>query len=119
MDRRTNRHTLRSHQSLMEALGKLLKRGIFNDISIHGIVDEADLTRATFYLHYSDKAALLEVFTDASYGKMLKKREITSSKCAGGPKAIALSVCEYPAKAASSPSGLSRMPLERSMIPGI
>ncbi len=119
MDQHVDRRALRSRQSLTEALGKLLKKRDFDSISVQEIVDEANLTRATFYLHYPDKTALLEALTSASYGKMLQKREITSSTCAGGLKAIALSVCEYLAKAASSSNGLSQMPLERSMIPGI
>ncbi len=119
MDQHADRRTLRSRHALIEALGKLLKKRDFDSISVQEIVDEANLTRATFYLHYPDKTALLEALTSASYEKLLQKREITSSKCVGGLKAIALSVCEYLAKAAISPNGLSQMPLERSIIPGI
>ena len=83
------------------------------------IVDEANLTRATFYLHYPDKAALLQAMTALRFGEMLKKRLIASPNCAGGLRAIALGVCEYLAKATGCPSSLSKMPLERSVIPVI
>ena len=114
-----DRRTLRSRQQLMDALSKLLKEKDFDDISIREISDEANLTRATFYLHHSDKSSLLQAMTAARFGDMLEKRGIASLKCAAGFKAIALGVCEYLAKASSCPSGLSRMPLERSVIPVI
>jgi len=114
-----DRRTLRSRFLLMDALGKLLKEKDFDDILIQEISDEANLTRATFYLHYPDKAALLQAMTTARFGEMLKKRGIASLMCVGGVKAIALGVCEYLAKASSCPSSLSKMPLERSVIPVI
>jgi AcrR family transcriptional regulator len=114
----TDRRTLRSRQALMDALAKLLTKKDFDDISIQEISDKADLTRATFYLHYPDKAALLQAMTTARFGEMLRKRGIVSPKCAGGLKAIALGVCEYLAKVLDCQSS-SKMPLERSVIPVI
>jgi AcrR family transcriptional regulator len=102
----------------MDALAKLLTKKDFDDISIQEISDKADLTRATFYLHYPDKAALLQAMTTARFGEMLRKRGIVSPKCAGGLKAIALGVCEYLAKVLDCQSS-SKMPLERSVIPVI
>ena len=115
----TDRRSLRTRQLLMDALGKLLKKREFNDISIQEISDEANVGRATFYLHYPDKAALLQAMTAARFGEMLRKRFIESPSCAGGLNAIALGVCEYLARASGCPSSLSRMPLERSVIPVI
>lgn len=102
----------------MDALGKLLKKKDFDSISIQEISDKADLTRATFYLHYPDKAALLQAMATARFSEMLKRRGIASPKCAGGLKAIALAVCEYLAKVLDCQSS-SKMPLERSVIPVI
>ncbi len=114
----TDRRALRSRQALMDALAKLLQKNDFDDISIQEIVDRADLTRATFYLHYADKAALLQAMTTVRFSEMLKKRGITSPECAGGLKAIALGVCEYLGKVLDCQSS-SKMPLERSVIPVI
>lgn len=102
----------------MDALGKLLTKNDFDDISIQEISDKADLTRATFYLHYPDKAALLQAMTTARFGEMLRKRGMASPKCEGGVKAIALGVCEYLAKVLDCQSS-TKMPLERSVIPVI
>ncbi|MDB6076912.1 MAG: transcriptional regulator [Akkermansiaceae bacterium] len=103
----------------MDALGQLLKKKEFDDISIQEISDEANLTRATFYLHYPDKAALLQAMTAARFGEMLMNRRIGPRQCAGVLKAIALGVCDYLAKASGCPSSLRKMPLERSLIPAI
>jgi AcrR family transcriptional regulator len=103
----------------MDALRKLLRKRDFGNISIQQISDEADLTRATFYLHYSDKEALLQAMTTDCFGKALKKRGVASPTREGGLRAIGLNVCEYLAKASNCPSGLSKMPLERSVIPMI
>ena len=59
----TDPRILRSRRMLMEALVNLLNKKEFEDISIQEIVDEATLNRATFYLHYADKNALLQAMT--------------------------------------------------------
>ena len=56
----TDPRVLRSRQMLMESLLRLLSHKEFDDISIQEIADEATLNRATFYLHYADKNALLQ-----------------------------------------------------------
>ena len=56
----TDPRIVRSRHMLMEALAKLLTKKEFDDISIQEIADEATLNRATFYLHYPDKNALLQ-----------------------------------------------------------
>lgn len=112
-----DRRVLRSRRMLVDALGKLLKKRDFNELSIQEIVDEADLTRATFYLHYPDKTALLEAMSTERFGEMLKKRGITSATGEGALYAIALGVCDYLAKALGCPSSLSKMPQDRFVIP--
>jgi hypothetical protein len=44
-----------SRQILMDALGRLLIKKDFEDISVQNVANEATLNRATFYLHYPDK----------------------------------------------------------------
>ena len=62
----TDPRILRSRRMLMEALAKLLMKKEFDDISVQEIADEATLNRATFYLHYPDKNALLQAMTDVA-----------------------------------------------------
>jgi AcrR family transcriptional regulator len=113
----TDPRVLRSRQMLMEALLKLLDRKEFDDISIQEIADEATLNRATFYLHYPDKNALLQAMTAARFRDLIARRGLSFTDCDGALRAIALGVCDYLAESASCPSQLSKMPLEGSIIP--
>ncbi len=113
----TDPRILRSRQMLMEALANLLNRKEFNDISIQEIADEATLNRATFYLHYSDKNALLQAMTAARFRDLIARRGLSFSDCDGALRAIALGVCDYLAETTGCPSQLAKMPLEGSIIP--
>jgi AcrR family transcriptional regulator len=113
----TDPRVLRSRQMLMEALLRLLTRKEFDDISIQEIADEATLNRATFYLHYPDKNALLQAMTAARFRALIARRGLSFSDCDGALRAIALGVCDYLAETAGCPSQLAKMPLEGSIIP--
>src|SRR6202041_705621 len=113
----TDPRILRSRRMLMEALGILLTRKEFDDISIQEIADEATLNRATFYLHYPDKNALLQALTAARFRQLIARRGLSFSNCNGSLRAIALGVCDYLAVTAGCPSQLTKMPLEGSIIP--
>ena len=113
----TDPRVLRSRRMLMEALIKLLTQKEFEDISIQEIADEATLNRATFYLHYADKNALLQAMTEVRFRDLLDRRGITFTDCNGALRAIALGVCDYLAESTGCPSQLARAPLEGSIIP--
>ena len=108
---------LRSRQMLMEALLRLLTRKEFDDISIQEIADEATLNRATFYLHYPDKNALLQAMTATRFRDLIARRGLSFTDCDGALRAIALGVCDYLAETTGCPSQLAKMPLEGSIIP--
>ncbi len=112
----TDRRVLRSRQMLVDAFARLLRRKDFDDISIQEITNEADLTRATFYLHFADKGALLQAMTAARFGELLQKRGISHVTTAADLKELALVVCEYLGKVLDCQSS-SAMPLERAVIP--
>jgi AcrR family transcriptional regulator len=113
----TDPRVLRSRQMLMESLLRLLTRKEFDDISIQEIADEATLNRATFYLHYPDKNALLQAMTAARFRDLIARRSLSFTNCDGALRAIALGVCDYLAETAGCPGQLARMPLEGSIIP--
>ncbi len=113
----TDPRILRSRQMLMEALVRLLARKEFDDISIQEIADEATLNRATFYLHYPDKNALLQAMTAARFRGLVARRGLTFSDCDRALRAIALGVCDYLAETTGCPGRLAKMPLEGSIIP--
>jgi AcrR family transcriptional regulator len=101
----------------MEALVRLLTKKEFDDISIQEIADEATLNRATFYLHYPDKNALLQAMTAVRFSELIARRGLSFSDCDGALRAIALGVCDYLAESTGCPSQLAKMPLEGSIIP--
>jgi AcrR family transcriptional regulator len=57
---RQDRRSQRTQQALMEALIALLAVKRYDEISINDIVDQANVGRATFYVHYQDKDDLLK-----------------------------------------------------------
>jgi AcrR family transcriptional regulator len=113
----TDPRILRSRRMLMEALARLLIKKEFEDISVQEIADEATLNRATFYLHYPDKNALLQAMTEFRFRELIDRRRITFTDCHGALRAIALGVCDYLAESTGCPTQLSRMALEGSIIP--
>ncbi len=115
----TDPRILRSRRMLMDALARLLIKKEFDDISVQEIADEATLNRATFYLHYPDKNALLQAMTEVRFRQLIERRAITFTDCNGALRAIALGVCDYLAETTGCPSQLSRMPLQSSIIPVI
>jgi AcrR family transcriptional regulator len=113
----TDPRILRSRRMLMDSLAKLLTKKDFEDISVQEIADEATLNRATFYLHYPDKSALLQAMTDVRFRDLIERRGISFTDCNGALRAIALGVCDYLAETTSCPGLLAQIPLEGSIIP--
>jgi AcrR family transcriptional regulator len=113
----TDPRIMRSRRMLMESLARLLMKKEFEDISVQEIADDATLNRATFYLHYPDKNALLQAMTELRFRNLIERRAITFTDCNGALRAIALGVCDYLAETTGCPSQLTRMSLEGSIIP--
>jgi AcrR family transcriptional regulator len=113
----TDPRILRSRRMLMESLARLLKKKEFEDISVQEIADDATLNRATFYLHYPDKNALLQAMTESRFRALIERRAITFTDCHGALRAIALGVCDYLAETTGCPTRLVRIQLEGSIIP--
>ena len=113
----TDPRILRSRRMLMESLAKLLTKKEFEDISVQEIADEATLNRATFYLHYPDKSALLQAMTEARFRDLIERRSISFTDFDGALRAIALGVCDYLTETTNCPAQLARIPLEGSIIP--
>ena len=113
----TDPRILRSRRMLMESLARLLSKKEFEEISVQEIADEATLNRATFYLHYPDKNALLQAMTDVRFRGLMERRGISFTNCDGALRAIALGVCDYLTENTGCPAQLARIPLEGSIIP--
>lgn len=104
---------------LMNALAKLLTQKEFDKISVQEIADEATLNRATFYLHYQDKPALLQAMTETRFRSLIDRRGISFTNCEGALRAIALGVCDYLTEVTNCPVKGALLPLEGSIIPVI
>ncbi len=57
---RHDRRSQRTQQALIDALFALLAEKHYDEISIHEIVDRANVGRSTFYAHYQSKDELLK-----------------------------------------------------------
>jgi AcrR family transcriptional regulator len=102
---------------LMEALVRLLGQKEFDQISVQEIADEATLNRATFYLHFPDKQALLQAMTEVRFRELIARRGLSFTNCDGALRAIALGVCDYLTETTGCPGQLAKMPLEGSIVP--
>jgi AcrR family transcriptional regulator len=102
---------------LMDSLVRLLSRKEFDDISVQEIAEEATLNRATFYLHYPDKNAILRAMTAERFRALIARRGLAFTNCDAALRAIALGVCDYLAESTGCPGQLAKMPLEGSIIP--
>ena len=102
---------------LMLALDQLLATKTFEAISVQDIVDAASLNRATFYLHYPDKAALLHALTDMRFRELTARRGLSFTDCDGSLRGIALGVCDYLVEHGTLPDRPVPQPLEHSIIP--
>ncbi|WP_200828479.1 TetR/AcrR family transcriptional regulator [Mycobacterium sp. 3519A] len=61
-----------SEQRLLDAVERLLNAGqLFTEISVQRILEEAGVSRATFYAHFRDKSALLIRLTDTLRERLL------------------------------------------------
>lgn len=66
MERKTDRRTRYTRRVIKEAFLELLQKQRFSKVTVTAICKQADITRATFYLHYVDIYAVLdEVLTEA------------------------------------------------------
>jgi AcrR family transcriptional regulator len=117
VDEATDPRILRSRSMLMDALATLLNAKDFDHISVQEIADQATLNRATFYLHYPDKNALLLAMTGLRFRDLIARRAISFTDCDGALRAIALGVCDYLAETTRCPTRLAGIPLEHSIIP--
>jgi len=67
MDRRVRR----TRRRLRDALIQLIMEKGYDNVTIQNITDAADLSRATFYLHYTDKDELLASSLEEMFDELL------------------------------------------------
>jgi AcrR family transcriptional regulator len=86
----------RTRQALQGALKSLMQKKGFDEISVQDITDLAEVNRATFYDHYTDKFALLDAMVAGGFHKLLAERNVMfDGTCPSAASAIILATCDY------------------------
>jgi AcrR family transcriptional regulator len=75
-DVRVDPRVKRTLQLLQKAFDDLLEEKGFPNITVNDIADRANVNRATFYLHFEDKYALLRYTLRESFTRMLEQRPL-------------------------------------------
>lgn len=55
-----NRRSMKTKREILQAVHSLMEEKSFEEITVVDIVNRADISRGTFYLHYEDKYIMLE-----------------------------------------------------------
>ena len=99
----------RTRQALQGALRNLMQTKSFEEISVHDITALADVNRATFYDHYTDKFALLDAMVAGGFHKLLAERNVLfDGTCPSAASAIILATCDYLSSTHSDGTGCNR-----------
>jgi AcrR family transcriptional regulator len=86
----------RTRQSLQLALRTLLQSRTFDEISVQDITEVAEVNRATFYDHYSDKFGLLDAMIAGGFHQLLHDRQVSfDGTCPSAARAIIQAACDY------------------------
>lgn len=62
--------------SLISAMDEMLKIASIEDITIKALVKEAQITRSTFYTHYTDKNELFQDLISLAYSRMYNQLSV-------------------------------------------
>ena len=60
MEKKEDRRIRRTREQLKNGLARLMRKKNMGQITVKELVEEADINRSTFYLHYSDVTELLQ-----------------------------------------------------------
>lgn len=67
-----DRRVRRTRRRLRDALIQLILEKGYDNVTIQEITDTADLSRATFYLHYKDKGELLAISLEEMFDELVE-----------------------------------------------
>lgn len=87
---------IRTRKVLGEALTEVLSEKNFQSVSVQDITDKAGVNRTTFYLHFSDKFALLDYNINQMFKQELETRML--SVCRYSPEnmtSLIITVAEF------------------------
>ena len=70
MEKKTDRRVRKTKTQLRAGLAKLMQTKSIKEITVKELVDEVDINRSTFYLHYTDIYQMLESIEDELEGEI-------------------------------------------------
>lgn len=86
----------RTRATLRQGMQSLLETQAFDTISVQQITERADLNRATFYAHYTDREALLEDLIRSRFEELLEARHVAfDGTCPSALKVVILAVYDF------------------------
>ena len=86
----------RTRSLILQSFESLLAEKGFESISVQDVTDKAEINRATFYAHFSDKYELLDRSISQMFMQEIEKR--TLNVCSYSPdnlRNLILAVCEF------------------------
>lgn len=86
LNEKVDRRKQRTRRMLRDALLALIVEKGYDDLSVQDITERADLRRATFYLHYTDKNQLLEAVLREIFDELVVELEPLIQRDALGGK---------------------------------
>jgi AcrR family transcriptional regulator len=86
----------RTRKLLQQAFAELLSEREFHSITVNDITERAEVNRATFYLHFDDKYALLSYSVREALQQLLNKRlPDADTLTLTNLRLLAVTVCEF------------------------
>ena len=103
LEEKIDRRKQRTRRMLRDALLALIVEKGYDDLSVQDITDKADLRRATFYLHYTDKDQLLTAVLKEIFDELVVELEpLIQSDSLGGKTQVETFAVMYRHLAANS-----------------
>lgn len=75
MEKKTDRRVRKTKAQLRAGLAKLMQQKSIKEITVKELVEEVDINRSTFYLHYTDIYHMLETVENELRDEILKVME--------------------------------------------
>ena len=72
MTEKVDRRVRKTRMQLREGLARLMQKKSIKEISVRELVDEVDINRSTFYLHYTDIYQMLEKIEEEAMEDILQ-----------------------------------------------
>src|SRR5690349_21065326 len=91
----SDRRAERTRQMLRRAFLEVVREKGLTKVTVQDIVDQANVSRGTFYAHYSDKYALIEIIIREAFQRSIKKQALGDNWNRSALQRLIKAVLEY------------------------